>query len=348
MFNLDQSHGTRRNWNVHLELDHPWNIGLIVGPSGCGKSTIGREVFGDHFVSAWDWDDHRSILDSFPTAMSIKDITELLSSVGFSTPPSWLRPYHALSNGEQFRVHVARTLAEMKDIAVIDEFTSVVDRTVAQIGSAAVAKTVRRRKQKLIALSCHYDIIDWLDPDWVYEPHLDKIVWRSLRQRPPINLEIRRVDRSAWEMFRQHHYLSTEIHQAAQCFVASWKEDPVAFASFVHFPHPSSRFIKREHRTVCLPDFQGVGIGNALSDTIAGLCRAMGYRYMSITTHPAMIRARARSKNWKMIAKPNAQSKTFPSEIRSGNSGGIANRLRASFEYVGPKMDHDKAVELWG
>ena len=60
----------------------------------------------------------------------------------------WLRPFHVLSNGEQFRATIARALAESakgRELVVIDEFTSVVDRTVAQIGSAAIAKTIRRR-----------------------------------------------------------------------------------------------------------------------------------------------------------------------------------------------------------
>ena len=87
-----------------------------------------------------------------------------MSSVGFSSPPSWVRPYHVLSNGEQFRVDIARTLSEKPQLAIVDEFTSVVDRTVAQIGSSAIQKTVRRRGQKFIAVSCHYDIVKWLEP----------------------------------------------------------------------------------------------------------------------------------------------------------------------------------------
>ncbi len=80
--------------------------------------------------------------------MAIKEITALLSSVGFSSPLAWLRPFEGLSIGERFRVTMARALAETRDLTVIDELTSVVDRTVAQIGSAAIAKTVRRRQPR--------------------------------------------------------------------------------------------------------------------------------------------------------------------------------------------------------
>ncbi len=103
-----------------------WNIGLIVGPSGAGKTTIAKNMFGKELASAegMTWGANNAVIDDFPKEMPIKDITELLSSVGFSSPPAWLRPYENLSNGEKFRVAMARVLAESKDIAVVDDISS--------------------------------------------------------------------------------------------------------------------------------------------------------------------------------------------------------------------------------
>lgn len=344
IFDIPPSERAAQTWAVNLPLDEKdWNIGLIVGPSGSGKTTVAREMFQQSVIDRFDWSESRSVLDDFPREMSIKDIIELLSSVGFSSPPSWLKPYKVLSTGEQFRVHVARVLAENKELAVVDEFTSVVDRTVAQIGSAAVAKAVRRRGQKLVAVSCHYDIIDWLTPDWIYQPHTNEFAWGSQRRRPPIELQIRRVHRSAWNLFRAYHYLDTNLNPTAQCFVAFWKDTPVAFASFIHMPGVAKN-LKREHRTVCLPDFQGVGIGNALSAFIASICKAVGFRYRSVTTNPGMIAARNKSTLWQMARVPSVNA---PHGHAAQMKWSLKNRrCIASFEYVGPAADVRLAKEL--
>lgn len=348
IFDIQTSEKSQESWDVCLDLPDEYNVGLICGPSGSGKSTIARELFGQYIVDSWEWPADKSIVDAFPKTMPIKDITGLLSSVGFSSPPSWLRPFGALSNGEQFRVTMARTLAESKDVAVVDEFTSVVDRTVAQIGSAAIAKTVRKRGQKFIAVSCHYDIAAWLEPDWIYEPHLNKFTsGRSLR-RPEIELRVCRVHHSAWAIFKKHHYLDTKLNPAAACFVAFMGDTPVAFSSWLSFAGISN--MRREHRTVTLPDYQGVGIGNALSAYCASMWKALGMRAVSSTGNPAMISSRARSESWRMTSAPalhpheSKKSKQGASLIRSR----ATNRLTASFEYIGAPMNAQEAKSLFG
>lgn len=351
IFDVPPSEKSAEKWSIDFELPESWNVGLIVGPSGSGKSTIARELFGDSLVSGFEWSKEKSILDDFPKEMSIKEISGLLSSVGFSSPPSWVRPFHVLSNGEQFRVNMARTLAEQKQLAVVDEFTSVVDRTVAKIGSAAIAKTVRQRNQKFIAVSCHYDIAEWLEPDWIYQPATNEFTGGRLLRRPEINLKIKRVHSSAWQLFRKHHYLNTSLNTSAVCFCAFWDGVPVAFTAVLHFPHPIRKNTKREHRTVCLPDYQGVGIGNAMSAFIGSVCKGLGYSFLSQTSHPAMMRARAKSANWRMIAKPNATSKAMPKGRGGlGQARGdfdIAMRYRATFEYVGSALSKDEAQKVW-
>ncbi len=279
-------------------------------------------------------------MDGFPRSLGIKEITGLLCSVGFSSPPSWLKPFAALSTGEQFRVNVARTLAESPDLAVIDEFTSVVDRDVAQIASAAVQMAVRKRGQRLVAVTCHYDVAPWLEPDWIYYPQTGEyIAGRSLR-RAPIQLEIARVHRKAWELFKQHHYWSSSLHKASKCFLGTVRGRPAVFTAVLSFPHPA-RPAWREHRTVCLPDFQGVGLGVSMGEYIASLFRATGKPYQSTTTHPGLLRHRLRSTLWRLLRKPSLCSGGSDTAITGMKETMSTQRYTAGFEYVGPPSHED-------
>src|SRR5437016_467362 len=137
MFDLPADKISRLEWDVRLPLEEKlWHIGLIVGPSGCGKTTIARRLFPE-MEGHGDPVERLalgSVVDALPDDMPIKDIVALLSAVGFASPPAWLRPFHVLSTGQQFRVSLALLLASTPagGRIVFDEYTSVVDRTVAQ------------------------------------------------------------------------------------------------------------------------------------------------------------------------------------------------------------------------
>jgi GNAT superfamily N-acetyltransferase len=342
LFDLTPARSSELTWTVALPLDErPWHVGLIVGPSGCGKSTIARQLWPGLHALQPAWPAERAVVDGFPAGMSIKEIVALLSAVGFSSPPAWLRPYGALSTGQQFRVALARLLSEQRDLAVMDEFTSVVDRTVAQIGAHAVARAVRSRDQKFVAVTCHEDVGPWLNPDWIYRPDTGTFTWRLLQRRPAIRLQIWRVGREAWPLFKQHHYLNTELAPAAMCFAAFWNDRPVAFSAWL--PLLTRRGGKREHRTVTLPDYQGVGIGHALSGYIASLWKALGYRATSTTAHPAMIARRLRSPDWRMIRRPGLAHGNRRSGMHVRHA---VSRLTAGFEYVGQALPRGLAQRL--
>ena len=117
LFDVAPSGRSEQAWDVELPLaDRPWQVGLVVGPSGSGKSTVAREVFSDALVGGYDWPADQSVVDGFPADLGIKDITAALSSVGFSSPPAWLRPFRCLSNGEQFRAMLARALLDPRPV----------------------------------------------------------------------------------------------------------------------------------------------------------------------------------------------------------------------------------------
>lgn len=153
-----------------FDFPDEWQIGVIVGNSGTGKTTIAREIFGQNNISGGGaFPNDVSILDAMPTGATVAQITETFNSVGFSSPPSWLKPYAVLSNGQKMRTDLAFSMLQDQPLIVFDEFTSVVDRTVAQIGSLAVQKAIRRTNKRFVAVTCHFDVIPWLMPDWVFD-----------------------------------------------------------------------------------------------------------------------------------------------------------------------------------
>jgi ABC-type ATPase with predicted acetyltransferase domain len=146
-------------WKLPNNLPKEFKIGVIVGSSGSGKSTLLKQ-FG--VEEQPEWNPNKSVISHFDNP---EDGINRLSSVGFNSIPSWYKPYHVLSNGEKFRADLAR---KIKSNAVIDEYTSVVDRTVAKAASMALARYVKNNNLKSIVIStCHMDIVDWLEPDWV-------------------------------------------------------------------------------------------------------------------------------------------------------------------------------------
>jgi ABC-type polar amino acid transport system ATPase subunit len=147
--------------------DFEWQIGIIVGRSGSGKTTIAKQLFPDEYVRDLTYCG-KCVLDDFPKDLETSDITRMLCSVGFASPPDWLKSYDCLSQGEKMRVDIARALCLEKPLVVFDEFTSVVDREIAKVSAFAISKAVRRSTKKFIAVTCHYDVVDWLDPDWVF------------------------------------------------------------------------------------------------------------------------------------------------------------------------------------
>lgn len=328
---------SRHEWRSNLPIEEKtWQIGLIVGPSGSGKTTLAREAFTSmRFHSSFDWPSTGSVLDGFPDGLETKEIVATMNAVGFSSPPSWLKPFHALSNGQKFRIELARCLLTNETGLVFDEFTSVVDRDVAKIGCAAVEKMLRGKESPpFVAVSCHYDIIDWLQPDWVYDVGTQAFGWRERRRRPEIRIDICKTTTSAWGCFREHHYLDHHLHRAAECFLATWDDKPVGFCSVLHFPHPSCSTFKREHRTVVLPDFQGIGIGNRISEFVASYYKARGYRFISTTSAPSMIKHRHKSLNWRThrFGRSSEGSKTCSTSLKATFR---TNCVSAGFEYIG-------------
>jgi GNAT superfamily N-acetyltransferase len=357
MFDVPLEDRASETFTVELpDLADDWTIGVIVGPSGSGKSTIARAAYGDALYQPHEWPPDRAVIDCLGDAPT-KDLAALLTAVGFSSPPSWIKPYHVLSGGEQFRCELARALLgkwsgvsgpwserEDQSLVVFDEFTSVVDRTVAKVGSAAVAKAVRRGLHwplttshcplpplRFIAVTCHYDVVPWLEPDWVLDMATGELTRRRLR-RPEIRLEVVRCPQRLWTRFRRHHYLSGELARAATCYAALWNGEPVAFCATTGMYGRVGR--KRITRIVVLPDYQGLGIGLQLAEIVAQREADQGFRCNLTASHPAVINHCRRSASWRLVGVKRAPGQSFQTAHGEGVKTAVGRSV-VSFEWEG-------------
>mmetsp|Transcript_57326 Transcript_57326/g.123267 ORF Transcript_57326/g.123267 Transcript_57326/m.123267 type:complete len:715 (+) Transcript_57326:2-2146(+) len=146
-----------------------------------------------------------------------------------------------------------------------------------------------------------------------------------------LQLVVRRALPLEWRHFREHHYKDHRLQNSAICFVGELNGRPVAFLAALNpginlkwmlsrnkedaaqsmakeLGYPlawSTKMMLREHRTVVLPDSQGLGLGSLMADMVAHLSEQMGYVFHSTTAHPTYGGYRDRSPLW--VALPTNQ-----------------------------------------
>lgn len=343
MFDLPAGHDVA---TVRIEADLPvedrdWKVGAIVGGSGSGKSTIARTAWPDDYVRDVTWADDRAIVDCFPDRFDPDAITSALTSVGFSSPPAWLRPYTVLSTGQQFRANLARALIHLADTrtVVFDEFTSTVDRTVAAAVCTATARHVTRAPGRFVAVTCHKDVLAWLQPDWTYDTDIGRFTWGSVQPRPPVGVCVREGSREAWRLFRGNHYLTGSLHKSCRTFLAyvTLGDTEQRLAGFFSLlPVAGHKGWWRGHRTVVLPDFQGLGLGNTMIEVTAEqLWRRERKRFRARTSAPALVAHRRRHPDmWRLAAAATMASPTSAKATIPGRVTTSAGRLTTGWVYI--------------
>lgn len=365
LFNATDDQATKFNLDAELGIDPDgdWSIGVIAGPSGSGKTSIGRQLFGGgHIYQADDWPDEAPIIDAIAPDGGFDDVTAALASAGLGDVPAWLRPYGVLSMGQKFRADLARILAEQPDQIVFDEFTSVVDRQIAKVGAGAFAKSWRRTGGKAVLLTCHYDILDWVEPDWVFDTATQSFQTKECLQhkRPRIEVEIRMGGWDLWPFFKPHHYLDSPNMVGAKCYVGFVDGEPVCHLGVgtKNLPVKNARgktvqsVEARASRLVTLPEWQGAGVGMRFLNEVCRL-QAVGEgvlpgRKMTTqfqTSHPGLAFALRRSPKWRQLSGnlhgghkgKSRRSLTRGTGSRPGMGSGFGGHLRAvqGFRFYG-------------
>lgn len=357
LFNAENGSEFRHIADIPIEEDD-WKIGLIVGPSGSGKTSIGNAIFGGGKIhDLYDgWDNSKPIVDCIAPDGDFNAVTGALASVGLGDVPSWLRPFSVLSNGQKFRAGLARLICSDETKIVVDEFTSVVDRQIAMIGAQAFSKSWKRTNRQIVLLSCHYDIIDWLEPDWVYDTREARFVRDCLR-RPSFELKIWKVNSSYWKHFKPHYYLDLPMPPAAEYFVGAVNNELVCHVCVAPMFTAGAY---RATRLVVMPEWQGAGVGTKFLEWVCdfhkngGGRKGMKYPTLFHTSHPQLIAYLRRSPKWvlksqQMFGGNKAKSAASIKKAqenrrddfggRKGGSGGFGGHFRSvqGFKYIGNK-----------
>ena len=338
----------------NVDLSGSWNIGVVVGASGSGKTSIGKQIFSENKIAnlAEGWNNDRPIIDDILPGGDFNTVTGLLASVGLGDVPAWLRPFRVLSNGEQFRAGLARLICEKPEEVVVDEFTSVIDRQIAKIGAQAFQKAWRRENPtgKVILLTPHFDVVDWLQPDWVIDTNNKTFERGCPRQRPTIELEIRKVNGSYWRYFKPHYYLDLPMPIAAEYFVGTVDGELACHLAVSPWFHLKGY---RATRLVTMPEWQGAGVGTRFLNAIAQYhLDGNGRRNKQLptyfhTSHPQLCVALRRSDKWVQVSAKlygDNKSKSIKSHNKSAErqgkkhiGSGFGGHFRAvqGFKYIG-------------
>jgi len=299
---IDQQKKSIHKLDVEADLESPFNVGVIVGASGSGKTTLARSIYGAEAIREI-LDKSRPVIDQLPADWSYEDCAATLAGVGLTSVPCWIRPAATLSTGQAARAEAALQMAHLVDgVTVIDEWTSVVDRTVAKVMSHCVQKFARRFNKRVVLVCCHYDVLEWLNPDWIIDCNKQsytdrRALCRHAKRDERLRFNIRRVDRRTWRYFSKYHYLSEELPGGEiETFGLFHGVDQVGFQCFANYvPHRHGTVRKKQmhsNRTVIHPDYAGLGMGIKLINATSWLMCQRGYdvraKYSSTPVYLAM------------------------------------------------------------
>lgn len=314
--NLDPKTKDTHRLDIKTDGFGDFNVGVILGSSGSGKTSLAKKMFGENFDQV-SLDMSRPVIDQFPETMAYDDCVNALTGMGLTSIPCWIRPAFTLSNGQRARAEAALRLASAGDsIVVIDEWTSVVDRSTAKVMSHRIQKEARRSGKKIILLSCHYDVIDWINPDFIVDCNNQSYVNRKAsgeveahKRQDTLRLELRACSKESWRLFSRYHYLSQNLAPDTKFTFGLFNgKEQIAFCAFTRYAFKDMKML-HSNRVVVHPDYVGLGLGIRMVDEASEFLSGLGFKIRAKFTSRAMLKARLRNPRWMLIKKEQVTSK---------------------------------------
>jgi len=239
--------------------------------------------------------------------MTYDERAKALNGIGLTAVPCWIRPMYTLSNGQRARAEAAIAVAraEVGVSTCLDEWTSVVDRTVAKVMSHCVQKHARRSGRAVVLNSCHYDVIEWLNPDWIIDCNAGtytnrRSLCRDFKRTEQLNFEVRAVGRETWKPFSRYHYLNARLAGGKVfCFGIFHGEDQIGFGAYSNYVIGDQKCF-HSNRVVIHPDYAGFGLGIRFINETAKEMVRNGYRIKAKFSSLPLHKARQRDLLWRL------------------------------------------------
>jgi ABC-type Mn2+/Zn2+ transport system ATPase subunit len=300
----------------HLKIENiaipdTWNIGVIYGASGSGKTTLAKHLFGsDCFKTIMN--EEEPVINQFPKEFTYDECASILNGIGLTSVVCWVRPIKTLSNGQRARSEAALLMTKNSDLNVIDEWTSVVDRTVAKVMSHCVQKFARKQNKQIILLSCHHDIIEWVKPDWLIDCNKQQFFLPQsedffFQPRERLEFTIREVGRQTWKYFSKYHYLSENLPSGKiYTFGLFHGENQIGFQCFANYVpiRKGMKPIFHFNRIVVHPDYAGMGLGiKVINITSQYLKDKYDYKIMGKFSSVPVFKAMIKDRAWKFLGE---------------------------------------------
>lgn len=299
--NLDIKEKSRHSLSIRADLTN-FNVGLIVGSSGSGKTTLAKKIYGEDCMDEII-DLSKPIIEQFDKSLTYEECVAAMTGMGLTSIPCWIRPAYTLSTGQRARAEASLRLRQGNGPTVIDEWTSTVDRAVAKVMSYCVQKFARRSKKQVVLVSCHSDVIDWLNPDWVIDCNTQTYKDRrsmvgSHKRTDQLRLDIKRCPKQVWKYFSKYHYLSSNLPQGKIFTFGLFNgEDQIGFTCFANYSWKDNKMM-HANRIVVHPDYIGLGLGIKLTTEAAEVLVSSGYSVKSKFTSIAMFKSMRGHHQW--------------------------------------------------
>jgi len=328
----------------NINIPNEWNVAVIYGASGSGKTTLAKHIFGENCFKTII-NDEIPIINQLDEKLDYNSCANILNGIGLTSVVCWIRPVKTLSNGQRARAEAALLMTQENEISIIDEWTSVVDRTVAKVMSFCVQKYARKHNKKLILLSCHNDIIEWVKPDWIIDCNKQEFILPKSKdffftEREKINFTIRKVGRESWKYFSKYHYLSERLPGGQiYTFGLFYKENQIGFQCFANYVPYKKNYKKIYHfnRTVIHPDYVGLGLGIQLINLTSDyMMKYYNYKIMAKFSSIPVFKALIKQNNWKYLGEKRLMGKMKHGGTMTRTGGFRECGIKTfHFEYVG-------------